>query len=276
MTALSRSLLAQQIWMVQAITGREADAANARDVLTAGPRLSARDRFEVYRAGYRARLVECLADDYPVLAETLGQERFEALCHGYIDRYPSSSPSLNNFGRRLSAWCREASVEGLEDSGVFLSELAALEWALVEAIHAPVEPPFDFASLTELPAEAWANVRFQPSGSVAVLHTSHPVNSYYQARKDEIECPLPVPARSSTAIYRHGLSIWRMDLTPALAVVLCGLLDGLPLGEALSLLGNQLEDPKALAEAEQSVLISFREWVGAGFFSAVCLPDRSA
>jgi hypothetical protein len=139
----------------------------------------------------------------------------------------------------------------------------------VEAIHAAVAPPFDFASLTELPAEAWASLRFQASGSVTVLHSRYPINTYFQARKDGAEPSIPELEQSCTAIYRRGLSIWRMDLTAPMALVLGSLLDGVPLGDALSLLSSEPLDEAALAEAEQSVLVSFREWAFAGFFSAI-------
>ena len=89
---VTRTLRETQVWMVGAITGANADA-DARDVerfITPGPRMTAAERFEVYRSGYHARLVECLLDDYPVLAAMLGEEQFGALCRAYVDRHPSA------------------------------------------------------------------------------------------------------------------------------------------------------------------------------------------
>src|SRR5690349_1648350 len=88
-----RTLGEVEAWMVRAITGADSEADRAAEVVTDGPRLEARERFEIYRFGYRARLVECLADDYPVLASVLGETAFESLCASYIERFPSSSPS---------------------------------------------------------------------------------------------------------------------------------------------------------------------------------------
>jgi len=102
--AVPRSLHDVESWMIRAITGPESDADRAPAVVTDGPRMTARERLEVYRFGYRARLIECLADDYPVLAETLGETAFEKLCEGYIERFPSSSPSLNYFGRHMARY----------------------------------------------------------------------------------------------------------------------------------------------------------------------------
>jgi hypothetical protein len=260
--------------MVGAITGAEADAEDAEQVVTAGPRLSARERLEIYRSGYRARLVECLLDDYPVLAETLGEERFEALCHAYVDRHPSSSPSLNAFGRKMPAFCRER-------EGVFASELAALEWALVEVLHAATPPSLDLATLQAIPIEDWAGVRLIKGETVRLLSFEHPVNAYYQGRRIGEKPDVPAPSPTATAVYRQGLTLWRLDLTPAMTRVLSALLDGVPIGAALERMtrfaipdgrGADESDPAALAEAERSVMTWFREWVEAGFFERVERP----
>ena len=57
-----------------------------------------------------------------------------------------------------------------------------------------------------------------------------------------------------------------MDLTPAMTRVLDAMLGGSPLGEALSKIGVDETDSAAVQEAERSVMVWFREWVGSGFF----------
>jgi hypothetical protein len=262
--ATPRSLAEVEAWMVSAIVSRD-DPAVVGAVVTDGPRLLARERFEIYRSGYRSRLVECLEDDYPVLAASLGARHFEALCSGYIERYPSTSPSLNAFGRHMARFCRE-SVELETESAAIMGELAELEWALVEAIHAETPPPFDPKQLEGLPAETWGDVRFIASPAVRLLRFEFPMNAYYQAHRTGKNPEVPGRARSATAVYRRGLTVWRMDLTPAMTRVLDALLSGAPLGEALARIGVDETDPLALAEAERSVMVWFREWVSAGFF----------
>jgi hypothetical protein len=270
--AAPRGLRDVQIWMVGAITGSEADAENAEAVVTAGPLLSARERLEIYRSGYRSRLVECLLDDYPVLAQTLGEERFESLCHAYMDRHPSSSPSLNAFGRHMPAFAKSR-------EGTFASELAAIEWALVEVLHAATPPALDLAALQAIPVEAWAGARLPKSDAVRLLTFEHPVNAYYQACRVGERPEVPLPAASATVVYRQELTLWRLDLTPAMTRVLSALLGGETIGEALSRMGvgdrrkslRDDDDADALAEAERSVMVWFREWVSAGFFQRVDL-----
>lgn len=259
-----------QTWMLGAITGPEEAAERAAAVLTAGPRLPARDRLEIYRYGYAERLVECLADDYPVLAATLGDGKFRALATAYIERYPSSSPNLNAFGRHMEELCRSASPAWLDEPRVFFAELAALEWALVVAIHAAPAPALDLAALQALPPEAWATARLVPSGTVTVLDFSYPVNRYFQEYRNKGRQPsLPSPSPSATAVYRKEELLWRMDLTPAMKRVLVALLGGRTIAESLGQMSVNESDPEAVAEAERSVMIWFRDWALGGFFADV-------
>jgi hypothetical protein len=256
--------------LVEAIAGSEAAAADAARWITAGPSLDSRQRLEIYRFGYRARLVECLDDDYPILASTLGAAAFERLAHQYIERFPSRSPSLNAFGRHMSELCRVADLGEHDSRRSFLAELAALEWALVEIIHAKEPPPFDLATLKAIPVERWSTARLLRSDAVRILHFEHPVNAYYQACRTQEELPsIPSPARSATAVYRRRWKLWRMDLTPAMTRVVDALLDGMTIEESLGRIGVDESDPTALSEAERSVMVWFSEWMQGGFFAGI-------
>jgi hypothetical protein len=278
--------------MVGAITGADADAP-ARDTeryVTAGPRLSAADRFEIYRSGYHARLVECLLDDYPVLAAMLGEERFEALCRAYVDRHPSRSPNLNGFGRHMSSFCRESealgarSAEGAEFGGaggrktaeglppVFASELAALEWALVEVLHAECAPPLDIARLQTLPPDDWARARFGASEALRIFRFEYPVNGVFIANRIEERVPeVPAPSPTALAVYRKDTMLWRMELSGAMLGVLEPLTLGKTLGEALAAIEADATDPAVLEQTGANLMVWFRDWVDAGFFTSITL-----
>jgi hypothetical protein len=282
----TKSLRDVQVWMVSAITGvrdRTPDAS-AKDVeryVTAGPRLSAADRFDIYRSGYHARLFECLLDDYPVLAamlQQLGDDAFDILCRAYVDRHPSASPNLNGFGRHMASFCREGKVEGIpgfDDLRVFASELATLEWSLVEVLHAETAAPLEIAALQALPPEAWARARFITNPALHVFRFEYPVNAVFIANRIEEIVP-EVPARSpnAVAVYRKDMQLWRMDLTPAMLGVLEPLLAGKTLGEALEAIEAEVTDPEILAQTGANLMVWFREWVDAGFFTRIELaPD---
>ena len=270
-----------QVWMVGAITGAEADADESAVTryVTAGPRLTASERFDIYRSGYHARLNECLLDDYPVLAAVLdrdapeGESPFAVLCRAYIDRYPSASPNLNGFARHMSSFCREAKLDGypgFEALSRFASDLAALEWALVEVLHAETAPPLDIKELQALLPEAWAGARFIRSDALRVLRFEYPVNAVFIANRiDEIVPDVPPPSPTALAVYRKDMQLWRMDLTPAMLGVLEPLVAGKSLGEALEAVEAECTDPEVLAQTGANLMVWFREWVDAGFFTRI-------
>jgi putative DNA-binding protein len=229
-------------------------------VLTEGPRLTAKDRLGIYQYAYRARLTDCLADDYPVLEKMLGRESFEALAAKYIGAHPSRSPNLNGFGKHFAAFC-------LETEDQLAADLARLEWAMVEVLHAPQPPPITVDRLTTIGEDDWGKVRLVASPSLRFLELAHPVNAYVTAVKRG-ECPArPARAWSATAVYRDGLTIWRMDFTRAMAGVLKALLAGATLGDALDTLDTGSLGAEDGTAVEGDVMAWFRAWLSGGFFS---------
>jgi hypothetical protein len=266
------SLRGRQQWFARAIMTPEsapsaADAGEADRILTCGPRLSALDRLEIYRAGYHARLAECLADDYPVLRQALGEDTFDELCRLYIVTYPSDSPSLNYYGRRMPVLLRSGAGPSLPLRG-FAADLSELEWALVEVIHAPSSPPLTVEGLGHIRVEAWPDARLVANTALRLLRFDYPVNRYFQAfRNGEAPAP-PEPAESATVVYRSGPTLWRMDLTPPMHAALAGLVAGETLAEALS---HAEAGIAGLSEEEvgQRVMGWFQDWVSSGLFSGV-------
>jgi hypothetical protein len=238
------------------------DDAGAARLVTASARLSAAERLGIYRAAYHARLIECLSDDYPVLAHALGEEAFEALCRGYIARHPSTGPSLDDFGRHLSDYCASA----LPDRGCFASNLARLEWAIVLTIHAPTGPVLESEALARVPAERWPDVRLRANPSLRILHFAFPVNAYFQAFRSGETPSIPDEEKTSLAVYRTGRSIWRLPLTPEMVVLFESLASGTPLGPSLALLEPLLADDP---DATSRVMSWFRQGVSSGLFSDI-------
>ena len=276
----------QQVWFARAVmtpeegpaTLPDRDGLNAihaiTDRLTDGPRLSARERFDIYRRGYHARLLECLVDDYPVLQHALGEAAFEDLCRAYIAAFPSEGPSLNAFGRRMAQFCRSGAPAPLDAPGAraFAADLADLEWTIVEMIHAPGSEPLTVDGLREVPMDAWAGARLVANTASRLLRFGHPVNAYFQAFRSGGSPTIPEPAPSATVVYRSGPSVWRMDLTVPMFDVLSSLRAGESLGAALARAQASLGDIDE-REAAARVLAWFREWVTSGLFARVELGE---
>jgi hypothetical protein len=276
--AIRASLRELQSWFASVVmhpesveAGIAATKHHAEQVVTPSAHLSVQERLGVYHYGYRARLVECLADDYGVLQKAIGDEAFDALAGAYIVAHPSSSPSLNVYGRHMPAFLR--SYESQAFDRTFAADLATLEWALVETLHAAAAPTLSLEHLATVPPAQWSAARLPKADTVRVHRFSYPVNAYLQAVRTGGSPSLPAAAPTATAIYRSGFVIWRMDLTPVMARVLESLFSGATLGDALSRIETDESDPAAIAEAERSVMAWFREWVSGGFFASIDLSD---
>jgi hypothetical protein len=269
------SLLWQQTWFARAITTPEssavpAGAALAESFLTAGPRLAALERLEVYRRAYHARLIECLADDYPALQSALGTDAFDALCRAYIERHPSSGPSLNAFGRHMAAFCRAG--EGGCAESAFTADLASLEWAMVEVIHAASAMPLTLDRLASIPIDRWADARLVPTPAFRLLRFGYPINAYFQSFREGTTPVIPAPAASAVLVYRSGPTVWRMALTEPMAALLDAIAEGETLGTSLERAATALADmpePEPEDAVAARVMGWFRDWVGSGLFARV-------
>jgi hypothetical protein len=239
-------------------------------MLTPGPRLDPLSRLEIYRHAYHARLIECLVDDYPAVAATLGEAAFEDLCRKYIALYPSTGPNLNAFGARMAQLCRSEAAEQPE-IGAFVADLAALEWAIVEVIHEGSTDPLTMTSLAAIPVERWADARLVATPAFRLLRSAYPVNAYFQAFREGQGPAVPAPETSAVAVYRSGPTIWRMNLSEAGFDLLHALTTGRSLGASLE------EASTAFSGVDEAVAAGrvsawFRDWVASGLFSAVELP----
>ncbi len=244
---------------------RQASSGNINDpdwILTAGPRLSAFERLEIYHSAYRLRLVECLADDYPALRHALGAA-FDGLCREYISAHPSTNPNLIHFGKHLSSFCKARR----EPWAAFAADLAQLEWALTEVIHAAESSVLDLVTLQEIPPERWAQTRFTPAKTLRVLRFAFPVNSYFESFRTEQCALIPDPQASAVAVVRQGFALWRMDLTLPMTTLLESLCSGVRLGDALEGISAEEKTGAADDALEQSLITSFTTWVSSGFFA---------
>lgn len=270
------SLHDQQAWFARAVMTPEshpvpAGATTAERRLTAGPRLSALDRLEVYRRAYHARLIECLADDYPALQSALGLEAFDELCRAYIDRYPSRGRNLNAFGQHMAAFCRTADAACPESA--FAADLATLEWAIVEVIHARSVPAVTLEALSAIPMDQWAEARLVPTPAFRLLRFAYPANEYFQSFRRGTTQLVPPPADSSLLVYRSGPTVWRMPLTEPMYALLEATVRGETLGTSLDYAAAAFTDvPEDVAGAR--IMGWFRDWVSSGLFCAVKTPDE--
>ncbi len=260
---MTPSLTQAQTWFARAITHPGplegcASEVEATSYVDAGPRQSRLERLKVYHFAYRARLVECLADDYPAVEYALGKEAFVDLCEAYIAAHPSTSPNLNAFGRHMPTFVFGRGGPQAE----FLRDSAILEWTIVETIHAAPAPVLDPESLGQVSPEQWPDVRLTPSGGVRILTFGYPANRFFQAFRNDEAPAIPEAEPTTMAVDRRGYAVWRMDLMPPMGTLLEALATGSTLGQALEQVSSDIG-------SVSEVMVAFRDWVSAGFFAGI-------
>jgi hypothetical protein len=143
--------------------------------------------------------------------------------------------------------------------GAFAGELARLEWALVEVLHAAQPAALSVDDLATIPPEQLGEVCFVASEALRLHTFEHSVNAYLQAFFEGRTAALPAREPSTVAIVRADYRIWRFTLSPAAAALLGRLVAGQPLGAALD----------GLDVTPTQLQLWFREWTSHGMFQRV-------
>jgi hypothetical protein len=266
------SLAQTQRWLLTVITHPESAEAGVRcqAELLAPSRLTtlvggdasrpALERLSIYQEAYFSRLVECLSDDYQALRTALGADAFGALCRDYVHAHPPTGPSLNHYGKALPEYLSSRPA----DYEVWHAELARLEWAIVEVIHAASDEPVSVAALARIGASQLPELQLRAARAVRLLSFRFAVNAYLQAVLDERSPDPPAAEATHVLLIRHDTRMRRLELPAAQARVLSRLLDGEALGSALA----DVDDTEPGA-----VQTWFRDWMTLGVFAGVSAPS---
>jgi hypothetical protein len=171
--------------------------------------IRAETRLDVYRNAYYLRLEGALARDFPALRAVVGDEAFGSLAAAYLTANPSTRPSLRFLGQHLQYWLRHAREEPA------LSDLAALEWAVLYAFDAADARGLTMVDLEGISPDRWPELRLalHPSVSLLALETNAQ-EAWLAVRGGQ-----PVPALRRT---REWLVVWRGGSGPQAEAISAG------------------------------------------------------
>jgi len=197
-------------------------------------------RLDVYANMYFFRLLEVLEDDYPALRAALGAERFHNLATDYLQRHPSTHPSVRHVGKHLpellDEWQRE--LAELERARLDCFDEAEAEVLTIDQVRA--HPDIAQLELPLIPASRRLELKFAVD------------ECWDQAHADE-EVVAPRASPRSILIWRQGVEVFHRALDEDEAMVLglprfgnvCDKLQGEPEAvaqRAFFLLGRWLSD----------------------------------
>jgi hypothetical protein len=251
---MSTALASAERWLLRAVTA----PARPRDLGRLGrAAVPAQVGLDIYRNAYRSRLVDCLADDFPALRSLLGAETFATVAERIIRATPPTEATLNRFGRRMVAYLRghpQATA-----CGRLALDLARLEWAIIEAIHAPLGPTLEPAAFASIPADGWQHVQLQAAPSLRLIASRWPVDACYRQYLSGADIVAPGLASEVVAVVRCAAGLERRRFSPGAGRLIVRLARGRPLGDALA--GCRLDG--------EAVGLVLRDATSLGCFSAI-------
>lgn len=231
------SLLRLQRQFRTALLG-DADAPPLPEIL--GGAVDPAARLDIYRNNVIGNLTGALRLTYPAIERLVGAEFFAAACARYIAATPPGSADLYEYGADFSDF-----LAGFEPARelAYLPDVARLEWAVNQALHASRAPAIDAAALADLPAEAQADLRFTAHPTLSLLTLTHPAGAIWEAvltaDPDERDAALaavdPAAGGETLAVLRAADALELVRLSPEAFALARALVDGQPLADALDL-----------------------------------------
>jgi len=128
-------------------------------------------RFNVYRNNVVAGLVEAMKAAFPAVCRIVGNEFFAAMARVYVGLEPPRSPVMLDYGGTFPDFIRTFEPA---KSVTYLSDVARLECAWVEAYHAAEAPSADPALLATIDSRSLPQMGFTLHPSARVVRSSFP------------------------------------------------------------------------------------------------------
>lgn len=237
------TLLEMQIAMQASLLYRESGAISA---MLAG--YVPADRLDIYRNTFTHTLTRALKLCFPATQRLVGEEFFEGAAQIFIGKRPPRAAWLDLYGREFPDFLRSFAPAA---SISYLGDVAELEWAVNDALHAADVSPLDVARIATIEAEDQARICFNPDPAVRLLRLEYPADIIWRAVIDSDDDALGkidlgcgprhlLIERRSTGVEVECLAepAWRF---------LASLCDGSPIEAALGDAG-EFDYPAALAE----------------------------
>ena len=218
-------------------------------------------RFAVYRNNVTVSLMGAIADSFPVCQAVVGTNAFRDLARTFVRAHPPRSPVLARYGAGFADFL---AVCQLADDWPQLPDLARLELACLDALHAGDAEPLDPAALAALMAEpqrlAALHLRLHPS--LSALCSAFSVVSIWAAHQEDAPVMPDPDVPEGAWVLRQGR--WVRVLTMGLGDV--GFIDALRAGRTL---GEAAETASAAADFDltRCLAVLLREQVLTGFAS---------
>jgi hypothetical protein len=180
---------------------------------------------EVYRHTATSTLVNALRLSFPALVRLVGTEFFEGAAREFIPLNAPRRAYLNDYGGAFASF-----LAGFSPAArlPYLGDVAQLEWAVNQALHAEDAQALDLQRLSGLDEAALPAVVFGIHPSIRLLKLAFPADDIWRAVLDGDDAAMaridltsgPVHLlieRDRSGVQVRRLDPWAWDLTRSLA-----------------------------------------------------------
>ncbi len=152
----------------------------AADACPPGLDAAAARRFRVYRNNVHGALIDALGAAYPVTRRLVGEDFFAAMAREFLLSETTRERSLALYGAGFADF-----IDSFPPAAavVYLADVAGLERARLEALHAADVPALEAASLPD-DGNRLLGARFEAHPAARLIDSPHPVASIWQANQD--------------------------------------------------------------------------------------------
>jgi hypothetical protein len=187
----------------------------------------------------------------------LGEDAFHALVLDFLTAEPPHSFSLRHLGQSLPAFLRGPTSRRARP---WLADLAALEWARVEAYDRADASPLGLADLQRLPPERFAELPLRAVPALIALEVAGGVDELWRAIEAGSSPVDPSGAPQPLVVWRQGVDVYHRKASPAEAHLLPLLIAGTTFG----LLCERLAAERAPEEAARLAFELLAAWARDG------------
>lgn len=205
-----------------------------------GGTLDATARVSIYRNNVLGNLTGALRLTFPAVERLVGADFFAGAAVRFISATLRVSADLYEYGAAFPAFL--AAFEPARGIA-YLADVARLEWAVSQALHAPFVPALTARALLGIPGSWQADLRFTPHPSLSLLALAHPAKAIWTAVLNEDAearaaglATIDIAAAGDVlAVLRGSDGLALLTLSPIAYGLACALAEGRPLADALDL-----------------------------------------
>lgn len=190
------------------------------------------DHLSIYQHNFQATLIRTLQHTYPLITKLVGEDFFYMTANEYIQRYPSCSGNLYDYGEYFSDFLTEYTPA---KNLVYLAEVAQFEWISHTVFIANDTAPFDAFALQNIPSEQYNDLHFvlHPASHLKKFH--YPILRIIDLCHENIKENIDLDEGGvNLLIIRRELDVSLAQLSTCDFIFLSALKDGSTLSQALA------------------------------------------